>query len=47
LIVSVTESLQGLHSKIEAVSLAASRFKLCSVIFWEQLGHWRGRSSKG
>jgi hypothetical protein len=44
--VAVIESLQGLHSKTVAVSLAVSRFKPCSVILWEQFGHWRGRSSK-
>jgi hypothetical protein len=46
LMVAVTESLQGLHSKTVADGFAASCLTLCSVIRSQQFGHWSGRSSK-
>jgi hypothetical protein len=46
-IVSLIESLHGLHSKIVADGLAASRFMFCKDIRSEQFGHWGGRVSNG
>ena len=46
-IVSLIESLHGLHSKTVTDGFEASRFTFCKVIRWEQFGHWSGRFSKG
>jgi hypothetical protein len=45
-IVSLIESLQGLHSNTVDVDFTVSALTLCSVMCCAQLGHWSGRSSK-